>query len=50
MKPWIAELVDAKSKIGAIVVAGAVMTHLLILGGSPLVAIILLVIMGLVAW
>ena len=46
MKRWIAELVHAKSRIGAIVLAGAFTTHLFIIGGSPLMAIILLVVTG----
>ena len=49
MRRWIAEVGEAKSKIGAIVVAGAVMTHQFIIGESPLMAIILLVITGTVA-
>lgn len=32
------------------VMAGAVMTHLFIIGGSPLMAIILLVVTGVIAW
>jgi Flp pilus assembly protein TadB len=32
------------------VMAGAVFTHVFIVGGSPLMAIILLVVTGLVAW
>jgi hypothetical protein len=50
MKRWTLRLVDAKSKLGAIVVAGAVTTHLFILGGSPLMAIVLLVVTGTVSW
>ena len=34
----------------AVVMTGAVITHLLIVGGSPLMAIILLVVTGVIAW
>ena len=47
-------LIPRTSGLGALilagVMAGAVMTHLFIIGGSPLMAIILLVVMGVVAW
>jgi len=34
----------------AVVMVGAVVTHLFIVGGSPLMAIVLLVVTGIVAW
>jgi putative oxidoreductase len=47
-------LIPRTSGLGAImlagVMAGAVMTHFFIIGGSPLMAIILLVVTGVVAW
>ena len=47
-------LIPHTSGLGALilagVMAGAVMTHLFIIGGSPLMAIILLVVTGVVAW
>jgi len=47
-------LIPRTSGLGALilagVMAGAVMTHLFIIGGSPLMAIILLVVTGVVAW
>jgi uncharacterized membrane protein YphA (DoxX/SURF4 family) len=47
-------LIPRTSGLGALmlvgVMAGAVMTHLFIVGGSPLMAIILLVVTGFVAW
>ena len=47
-------LMPRTSGVGAFllvgVMAGAVMTHLFIIGGSPLMAIILLVVMCVVAW
>ena len=47
-------LLPRTSGLGALmlvgVMAGAVMTHVFIVGGSPLMAIILLVITGVVAW
>ena len=47
-------LIPRTSGLGALmlagVMAGAVMTHLFIVGGSPLMAIILFVVTGLVAW
>jgi uncharacterized membrane protein YphA (DoxX/SURF4 family) len=47
-------LIPRTSGLGALmlvgVMAGAVMTHLFIVGGSPLMAIILLVVTALVAW
>ncbi|MEK6299246.1 MAG: DoxX family protein [Acidobacteriota bacterium] len=47
-------LIPRTSGLGALllagVMAGAVVTHLFIVGGSPLMAIILLVVTGLVAW
>ena len=47
-------LVPRTSGLGALmlvgVMAGAVVTHLFIVGGSPLMAIILLVVTGIVAW
>jgi putative oxidoreductase len=47
-------LIARTSGLGALmrvgVMAGAVMTHLFAIGGSPLMAIILLVVTGLVAW
>ena len=47
-------LLPRTSGLGALmlggVMAGAVMTHVFIVGGSPLGAIILLVVTGLVAW
>ena len=47
-------LIPRTSGLGALmlvgVMTGAVMTHLFIVGGSPLMAIILLVVTGIVAW
>ena len=47
-------LIPRASGLGALMLAGvmacAVMTHLFIVGGSPLMAIILLVVTGVVAW
>src|SRR3989442_11035992 len=47
-------LLPRTSGLGALmlvgVMAGAVMTHVFIVGGSPLMAIILLVVTGVVAW
>jgi putative oxidoreductase len=47
-------LIPRTSGLGALmlvgVMAGAVVTHLFIVGGSPLMAIILLVVTGIVAW
>ena len=47
-------LIPHTSGLGALLLAGvmtgAVVTHFFILGGSPLMAIILLVVMGVVAW
>ena len=47
-------LIPRTSGLGALmlvgVMTGAVMTHLFIVGGSPLTAIILLVVTGVVAW
>jgi len=47
-------LIPRTSGLGALmlvgVMVGAVMTHLFIVGGSPLMAIILLIVTGLVAW
>lgn len=47
-------LIPRTSGLGALMLAGvmigAVMTHLFIIGGSPLAAIILLVVTGVVAW
>ena len=47
-------LIPRTSGLGALmlvgVMAGAVITHVFIVGGSPLMAIILLVVTGLVAW
>jgi len=47
-------LVPRTSRLGALmlvgVMIGAVMTHLFVIGGSPLMAIILLAITSLVAW
>jgi putative oxidoreductase len=47
-------LIPRTSGLGALmlvgVMAGAVMTHLFIVGGSPLMAIILLVVTAVVAW
>ena len=47
-------LIPRTSGLGALilagVMAGAVMPHLFIVGGSPLMAIILLVVAGVVAW
>src|SRR5258705_7505389 len=47
-------LIPRTSGLGALmlvgVMAGAVVTHLFIVGGSPLMAIILLVVTGVVAW
>jgi putative oxidoreductase len=47
-------LIPRMSGLGAVmlagVMAGAVMTHLFIVGGSPLMAIILLAVMTVVAW
>src|SRR5262245_14250556 len=47
-------LIPTTSGLGALilagVMAGAVMTHLFIIGGSPFMAIILLVVTGVVAW
>ncbi len=47
-------LIPRTSGLGALmlvcVMIGAVMTHLFIIGGSPLMAIVLLVVTGLVAW
>jgi uncharacterized membrane protein YphA (DoxX/SURF4 family) len=47
-------LIPRTSGLGAIMLAGvmggAVITHLFIVGGSPLMAIILLVVTGVVAW
>jgi putative oxidoreductase len=47
-------LIPRTSGLGALmlvgVMTGAVLTHVLIVGGSPLMAIILLVVTGVVAW
>jgi putative oxidoreductase len=47
-------LIPHLSGLGALmlfgVMIGAVMTHLFIVGGSPLMAIVLLVVTGVVAW
>jgi uncharacterized membrane protein YphA (DoxX/SURF4 family) len=47
-------LIPRTSGLGALllvgVMAGAVMTHVFIVGGSPLMAIVLLVVTGIVAW
>ena len=47
-------LIPRASGLGALllvgVMAGAVMTHVFIVGGSPLMAIVLLVVTGVVAW
>jgi putative oxidoreductase len=47
-------LIPRLSGLGALmlfgVMVGAVVTHVFIVGGSPLMAIILLVVMGVVAW
>jgi putative oxidoreductase len=47
-------LIPRASGLGALMLAGvmvgAVVTHLFIVGGSPLMAIVLLVVTGLVAW
>src|SRR5712672_4290221 len=47
-------LIPRTSGLGALMLAGvmigAVVTHLFIVGGSPLMAIILLVVTGLIAW
>jgi len=47
-------LIPRTSGLGALILAGvmvgAVITHLFIIGGSPLIAIILLVVTGVVAW
>jgi putative oxidoreductase len=47
-------LIPRTSGLGAFmlaaVMAGAVMTHLFIIGGSPLIAITLLVVTGVVSW
>ena len=47
-------LIPRLSGLGALmlfgVMIGAVITHLLIVGGSPLMAIILLVVTGVIAW
>jgi putative oxidoreductase len=47
-------LIPRKSGLGALMLAGvmtgAVVTHLFIVGGSALVAIILLVVTGIIAW
>jgi putative oxidoreductase len=47
-------LIPRLSGLGALmlfgVMIGAVVTHVFIVGGSPLMAIILLVVMGVVAW
>ena len=47
-------LIPRTSGLGALMLAGvmtgAVMTHVFIVGGSPLMAIILLVVTGVVAW
>jgi putative oxidoreductase len=47
-------LIPRASGLGALmlagVMAGAVMTHLFIIGGSPLIAITLLVVKGVVSW
>ena len=47
-------LIPRTSGLGALmlagVMAGAVMTHVFIVGGSPLMAIILLVVTGVIAW
>jgi putative oxidoreductase len=47
-------LIPRTSGLGALllvgVMAGAVITHVFIVGGSPLMAIVLLVVTGLVAW
>ena len=47
-------LIPRTSGLGALMLAGvmigAVMTHLFIVGGSPLMAVILLVVTGVVAW
>ena len=47
-------LIPRTSGLGALMLAGvmvgAVVTHLFIVGGSPLMAIILLVVTGIVAW
>ena len=47
-------LIPRTSGLGALllagVMAGAVVTHLFIVGGSPLMAIILLVVTGVIAW
>ena len=47
-------LVPRTSRLGALMLAGvmtgAVVTHVFIIGGSPLMAIVLLVVTGVVAW
>jgi len=47
-------LIPRLSGLGALILAGvmvgAVMTHLFVIGGSPLMAMILLVVTGLIAW
>ena len=47
-------LIPLTSGLGALmlvgVMAGAVVTHVFIVGGSPLMAIILFVVTGLIAW